>query len=424
MGIPKEIPLTGMVGMTVSSKYIFIGLQHELEGKDTFESPPLLLVFDKNNFQLLYRYRFLLARDLHSFLLLPGENELLVASTGTDEIITLKLDGFHVLSEEAIFQIGEMRCDNHHLNSLTMWHGNIYFSAFGAKEEGGDWATAKNGFIQNLGNNEKIIGGLEHPHSLSVIDGRLAFCESRKKTLRFVGEPLSINLAGYTRGLCVADEDFFVATSSQRKKSKSTGKQNSLDENHNPGCTLSRIRLGSSLVEETIDLNQFGFEVYDLMAVERTDSWPVLKALDYKLIYEQSWLHRVENVLEELQRTVPINEAILLVDNDWLGISNNIFPENKCLPFLENNGVAWGAPPDDEVAIRELIRMIEEKHAEHIVIGWTSFWWFDVYPRFIQYLRDHFDHTLENEDVVVFHLLKKIPTPLEAVDSSHVIMHE
>ena len=84
MGIPKEIPLTGMVGMTVSSRYIFIGLQHELEGKDVFESPPLLLVFDRKNFQLLHRYRFLLARDLHSFLLLPDEDALLVASTGTD----------------------------------------------------------------------------------------------------------------------------------------------------------------------------------------------------------------------------------------------------------------------------------------------------------------------------------------------------
>src|SRR6187455_3330279 len=82
--IPNEIPLTGMVGMAVSSRYIFIGLQHELDGKSTFESPPQLLIFDKKDFKLLHRYRFLLARDLHSFLLLPGENELLVASTGTD----------------------------------------------------------------------------------------------------------------------------------------------------------------------------------------------------------------------------------------------------------------------------------------------------------------------------------------------------
>ena len=182
--------------------------------------------------------------------------------------------------------------------------------------------------------------------------------------------------------------------------------------------------MGSSIVEETIDLNQFGFEVYDLMTVERTDSWPVLKALDYKHTYEQSWLHRVENVLEEIQRTVPKHETILLVDNDWLGISNNIFHGNKCLPFLEKNGVAWGSPPDDEAAIKELNRMREEMQAGYIVIGWTSFWWFDVYPHFIQYLRDHFDHTLENEDVVVFHLLEKIPAPLEFEDSSRLIMHE
>src|SRR6187401_1105734 len=79
LDIPKEIPLTGMVGMAVSSQFIFIGLQHESAGKDTFESPPLLLIFDKKTFNLLHHYRFLLARDLHSLLLLPGENALLVA---------------------------------------------------------------------------------------------------------------------------------------------------------------------------------------------------------------------------------------------------------------------------------------------------------------------------------------------------------
>jgi len=422
--IPNEIPLTGMVGMAVSSRYIFIGLQHELDGKSTFESAPQLLIFDKKDFKLLHRYRFLLARDLHSFLLLPGENELLVASTGTDEIIRLKLNGCRVLSEDVFYQIGSgTSADQHHLNSLVMWKGDIYVSGFGPKE-GNDWTTAKNGFVLNLRTNEKIIEGLQHPHSLTVIDGRLAFCESRKKTLRFVGDYTATNLSGYTRGLCIAGEDIFVATSTQRKKSKSTGKQMAPDENKNVGCTLSKIGLGSSIVVETIDLNPFGYEVYDLLPVERTDSWPVLPAPNYRLLYEQSWNYRVENVLEEIKRTVPKNETILFVDNDWLENSNNVFPGNRCLPFLEKNGEAWGPPPDDKVAILELKRMREEIQAGFIAIAWPSFWWFDVYPDFIQYLRENFESVLENEDVVIYNLMEKITVPLVAAESSNMIMHE
>jgi len=423
--IPKEIPLTGMVGMAVSSRFIFIGLQHELDGKDTFESPPLLLIFDKHNFNLVHQYRFLLARDLHSFLVLPGEKELLVASTGTDEILRLKLDGFHVLSEVAIFQMGNGdRCDQHHLNSLVMWKGDIYITGFGKKEEGGDWSTARNGFILNLMNNVKILEGLEHPHSLTVIDGKLAFCESRKKTLRFVGDPATVNLSGYTRGLCVGDENIFIATSTQRKKSKSTGKLMTPDENQNVGCTLSRIRIGSPMIEETIDLNDFGYEVYDLLPVERTASWPVVKSIPYRLLYEQSWQHRVENVLNEIQNTVPRNETFLLVDQDVLGISKNAFPEHQCLPFLEKNGEAWGSPPNEEVAMIELKRMREEKEAGFIAIAWTSFWWFDVYPEFISYLRHNFDAVLQNEDVVIFNLIEKIELPALVRETSQMIMHE
>jgi len=421
--MPKEIPLTGMVGMAVSSRFIFIGLQHELTGKETFESPPLLLIFDKQTFNLLHHYRFLLARDLHSLLLLPGENAILVASTGTDEIIRLELDGFNILSEHVIYQAGNgVREDHHHLNSLVKWQDDVYVSGFGTKEEGGDWSTARNGFILNLKNKEKIVEGLEHPHSLTVINGRLAFCESRKKTLRFVGDPTTVNLSGYTRGLCVIGEDIFIATSTQRKKSKSTGKPITPDEVQNAGCTLSRIRIGNSMIEETIDLNHIGYEVYDLLPVEKTDEWPIVKAVPYRFLYEQSWLHRVENVLGDIQKTVPKNETVLLVDQDWLGVSKNVLPEHQCLPFLEKDGEPWGAPPNEAVAIIELENMREEKRAGYIAIGWPSIWWFDVYPYFIGYLRHNFDCVLETDDVVVFNLLENISMPMVAAQTSNLIM--
>src|SRR4030095_4370914 len=139
--------------------------------------------------------------------------------------------------------------------------------------------------------------------------------------------------------------------------------------------------------------------------------------------YEQSWNERIENILKEVQKAVPEKETILLVDNDWF-INSNGFSEHRFLPFLEKNNEAWGPPPDDEVAIRELNRMRKEKQAGFIAIAWPSFWWFDVYPDFIQYLRDNFDSLVENEDVVVFNLCEKITIPLKVAASANVIMHE
>src|SRR5687768_1349613 len=98
--IPEKIPQTGMVGMTYSSKYIFIGLHHITGGLDAFESPPALLVFDKATFQLLHAYECRFAKDIHSFLLQQDERKLFIVSTGTDDIIELELDEFNVVSEK------------------------------------------------------------------------------------------------------------------------------------------------------------------------------------------------------------------------------------------------------------------------------------------------------------------------------------
>lgn len=403
--LPKEIPHTGMVGMAASSKYIFIGLQHSSGGKDSYESPPGLLVIDKLNFNLLHWYKFRLAKDLHSFLLLNDERTLFVASTGTDEVIELELNEYHVLSEKVYIHLGTgERMDNHHVNSICSFRNEIYISAFGKKDEGGDWNTARNGFVMNLTHGNKIVENLEHPHSVSVIEGQLAFCESRKKSLRFADNNNLVPLPGYSRGLCSIGEKIYVATSAQRKKSKSTGKQVNSVESRSAGCTINVISNFNLQVERVIDLNEYGFEIYDLMVVEKTDKWPVSKPDNYREIYEQSWFHRAENVLEIIQNAIPKKETFLLVDENMLEIRNNIFPDHIYFPFLEKDGVSFGPPPDDETALKELIRMQENKGASYIAFAWPSFWWFEVYPEFILYLRNNAVSVLESEDLIVFKL--------------------
>ena len=83
-------------------------------------------------------------------------------------------------------------------------------------------------------------------------------------------------------------------------------------------------------------------------------------------------------------------------------IRNNILPEHIYYPFLENDGVSFGPPADEETAFRELTRMQEEKSARYIAFGWHSYWWFDIYPRFTEHLRNN--PVLESEDVMIYKL--------------------
>lgn len=401
--LPREIPPTGITGLTVSSKYIFIGLQHSTGGIHAALSPPGLLIFSKENFSLLTWYPMQLVSDIHSMILHDHETTLLIASTGTDEIIEVKLDDDKVISEKVYMHLGTgTRMDNRHVNSICEWHNEIYVSAFGEKEEGGDWSTARNGYLMNLTKGIKIIEGLEHPHSLTVINNRLAYCESRKKAFRFVDGDQVDSLPGYTRGLCAAGDKIYVGTSKHRKKSKSTGKKVSSTDQQSLGCTLSIISSPDLHVEKIIDLNNYAFEIYDLLPLHRSTSWPVIHPQNYRLIYEQSWFHRAEKVIDQIQTTIPKNETLLLVDENMLQIKHILFPEHTSFPFLEKNGISWGPPENEKIAFQELERMKQEKGAGYIAFAWPAFWWFNVYPEFTDRLKEDDRCILENEDVMIF----------------------
>lgn len=405
--LPKEIPATGITGLTISSQYIFLGLQHSDGGINASQSPPGLLVFDRDNFKLLSWYRLQLVKDVHSMLLMRDEKTLLIVSTGTDDIIELVLNGSNVISEKVFLHLGNgERHDNLHVNSICEWQNEIYVSGFGPKEEGGDWSSARNGFVMNLVKGDIIVEGLEHPHSLTVIDGKLTFCESRKKALRIVGREYTNTFPGYTRGLCADRNKMYVGTSKHRKKSKSTGKKVNTGDQQSLGCTLSIVSKNDLSIEKTIDLNNYAFEIYDLLPVERNESWPVIQPENYREAYEQSWYHRAETVIETIQNTIPKNEVLLLVDENMLQIKNNILPEHTWYPFLERDGVSWGPPENEETALNELRRMIDEKGAGYIVFAWPAFWWFYVYPGFTRHLREG-KVMIENEDVVVYELQGK-----------------
>ncbi|HEX5113208.1 MAG TPA: hypothetical protein VFV79_10190, partial [Saprospiraceae bacterium] len=172
--MPNEIPDTGVLGLEISSKYVFVGLQYAFNARESYRIPPevgfqynhdgllaslnpcSLLIFDRNNFNLINQYVFEHVADVHSMLLSEDETSLLVVSTGTDELVEIKLEGAEVLSEKTIWRPeshGELK-DIHHLNSICYWHGDFLISGFGKKEVANDWNSARNGFIYNISKNQ------------------------------------------------------------------------------------------------------------------------------------------------------------------------------------------------------------------------------------------------------------------------------
>jgi hypothetical protein len=115
----------------------------------------------------------------------------------------------------------------------------------------------------------------------------------------------------------------------------------------------------------------------------------------------EAWAHRLLVTLDEIATVVPAGERLVLVDDGewWQGYVEG----RRALPFLERDGVYWGAPPDDATAIRELGRLRAEG-AAYLVVGWPAFWWLDHYAGFCRYLRDTFPCLLENERLIAFAL--------------------
>jgi hypothetical protein len=87
--------------------------------------------------------------------------------------------------------------------------------------------------------------------------------------------------------------------------------------------------------------------------------------------------------------------------NEW-GLGQ-LLDQCQSIPFLEKDGIYWGAPADDGTAIQEFNRL-HRAGVNFIVFGWSAFWWFDYYTEFVRYLRTKFRCVLDNERLVVFDL--------------------
>jgi hypothetical protein len=208
-------------------------------------------------------------KDPHSACAHDGR--LLVASTGTDEIIALDLETGGTVGDiaETYWRASAAGEDTHHVNSVCSDGERVLISAFGPRL-GEHWSSATRGYIYDVFAEKRIVSNLRQPHSVCIAGERIYFIESAKQIVR-TADGKRYFVGGYARGCDVAaDSTILVGSNAARRKSRSRG---TVFNANNPepfvgesigGCRLQRITPGADPQIESYDLREFGQEIYDL----------------------------------------------------------------------------------------------------------------------------------------------------------------
>ena len=115
-----------------------------------------------------------------------------------------------------------------------------------------------------------------------------------------------------------------------------------------------------------------------------------------------SFLEQRRQAVNELTGIVPAHATFILVDQDEWATGPHVEGRMR-MHFLERDGVYFGPPSNDDVAIEELERL-RQLGASHMVFAWPAFWWLEYYAEFHRHLRSRFRCVSEGEYLVIFDL--------------------
>jgi hypothetical protein len=111
---------------------------------------------------------------------------------------------------------------------------------------------------------------------------------------------------------------------------------------------------------------------------------------------------RLRQARAELIQHFGPEESFLLVDDEQLRAT---LPHRRARPFLEKDGVYWGPPADEVVAVTELKRAVTGG-TRRIAFLWTCWWWLEHYPALRHYLEERGPASHQSEVLQVFDLNK------------------
>ncbi len=153
--------------------------------------------------------------------------------------------------------------DSRHINCVGVWNGRIVFSAFGdfAETHGYKGNTPGSGYVEDLESGERLITGLNQPHSLVQFGDNLLVANSGEKEIREYTPSGRLlrkkRFAAYARGIAAIGEHIFVGLSRSREA----------DDNDIKSAALVTLR--ADTWEEIAVASLPSREVYALHSVEQ-----------------------------------------------------------------------------------------------------------------------------------------------------------
>jgi hypothetical protein len=306
-------PIGGASGVCWGNGEYYALFQHRVPGW-----PSTLIVYGPD-LNVRAAIRLQRVQDGHS--LIWHDGELLVVSTGTNELIRVSVDvAAGTAREESLWALGDERRDCDHVNSVAWWQGRLCAGLHGPRQGGESSFEPPAGRIIDVASQETLWERLLHPHSLLAVDGTLYFAESARGRLwslqskegSYYAEPIK-ELSGYLRGIAIDGKHLFVASSSQRLTSKSKGTlmkppHNLLEPTH---CVLYRMDLVNGQVEHR-DLTPFGREIYDVVLLPQ-DAPPLPPGSSEAAIIRRQLAYDLEHqrALDDLRKMIEKYEGLL-----------------------------------------------------------------------------------------------------------------
>jgi glycosyltransferase involved in cell wall biosynthesis len=130
------------------------------------------------------------------------------------------------------------------------------------------------------------------------------------------------------------------------------------------------------------------------------------RAADVERWRNCGYFHRLRQALADIESNIPEGDSFILLDESRWSIEQRL-GGRTVFPFLERDGVYWGCPADDDVAISEIRRMQKDYAAKFVVVGWPAFWWLAEYRVLAQHLSSECELLIGNERVKIYSLGEK-----------------
>ena len=223
------------------------------------------------DYKVKKRWALRMVKDGHS--LAEMEGKIYIASTGSDSIVEFIPE---TGEERTFWKENSSERDTIHVNSMVWVDGHMIISAFGRKS-GDQWITARKGFLMDIHTGEKIKDSLFHPHTLLKTEEGIFFCESaNKRVVSIDGSDMLDIKGGYVRGLVIKEDQIAVGISHARKRSKSTGRPNRMDDelmkSFQTGCGIKIYKRCGQKINDAkfvkfIDLYPYSNEIYDIVLI-------------------------------------------------------------------------------------------------------------------------------------------------------------